>query len=121
MAELSSIFRNGGPNYSFGRVFSGLVVAVGIAILSYSALTDVVPMQMSKYDTQTKSSYIETKLVRKVDGANLQSLMIGIATLAGAIYGMSVAGSAANTFAENSGTGGSASSSSTTTTTSTRE
>jgi hypothetical protein len=101
MSNLSSIFKNGGPNYSFGRVFSGLVLAVGLTIIMYGAFTDVVPMQMAKYDEVNKNSYVETLLVRKVDGANLQSLMIGIATLAGAIYGMSKIGTVANTFAEN--------------------
>ena len=115
MAELSSIFRNGGPNYSFGRVFSGLVISVGLAILSYGALTDLTAYQISKYDPTTHATYVETKLVRKVDGANLQSLMIGIATLAGAIYGMSKIGAAVTTYAENSG--GSSSSTSTSTTT----
>ena len=102
MSELSSIFRNGGPNYSFGRVFSGLALAIGLSIVLYAALTDMTAYQVTKFDG--KNSYVITELHRKVDGANLQSLMIGIATLSGAIYGMSKLGAAATTYAENSGT-----------------
>jgi hypothetical protein len=94
---LMSVFKNGGPNYSFGRVFSGLALAVGLTILAYGVFTDYTPYQVTKYENG--NSYVVTEFKHKVDGANLQSLMIGIATLAGAIYGMSKLGAAAETFA----------------------
>jgi hypothetical protein len=102
MSELSSIFKNGGPNYSFGRVFSGLVILLGMAILSFAIVTDynhpTKPVQMTRVDKT-----IETVLVAEPNFGGYQSFMIGLATLAGAIYGMSKVGSAADTYAANSG------------------
>ena len=102
MLEFSSVFKNGGPNYSFGRTFAGLVIVVGLAIIGYAAVTDLTPYQVTKRDA-AGVTYVETQFKRKVDGANLQSLMIGIATLAGAVYGMSKLGAAAQTYAGGNG------------------
>jgi hypothetical protein len=103
MSDFASIFRNGGPNYSFGRVFSGLVLTLGMAILCFSIITDynhpTKPIQMTHLDNKT-----ETILVAEPNWGGYQSFMIGLATLATAIYGASKLGGAADTYAANSGT-----------------
>ena len=98
-----TVFKNGGENYSFGRCFAGLVVAVGLAMMSLGIISDynhpVNPVQITKFDITTKTSYTVTELVAKPDWGGYQSFMIGLATLSGAIYGMSKFGGAANVYA----------------------
>lgn len=108
--QLFTIFKNGGSNYSFGRGFAGLVIVMGMTTLCLGIKSDynnaIHPVQMSKYDTETKVSYQETQLVAKPDWSGYQTFMIGIATLAGAVYGLSKFGDAAHKFAGGNGEGG---------------
>lgn len=93
-----TVFKNGGENYSFGRTFAGLVIVICMAILCFTVVTDynhpTKPIQMTR-----PNGTIETILVAEPNFSGYQSFMIGIATLAGAVYGMSKFGSAAETFA----------------------
>jgi hypothetical protein len=74
-----------------------------MAILSFAIVTDynhpTKPVQMTRLDGN-----IETVLVAEPNFGGYQSFMIGLATLAGAIYGMSKIGTAADTYASNSRT-----------------
>ena len=101
-----TVFKNGGTNYSFGRCFAGFVVVIGMGLLALGILSDynhpVNPVQITKFDIATKTSYTITELVAKPDWGGYQSFMIGLATLSGAIYGMSKFGGAANTYAAGS-------------------
>lgn len=107
MSDFASIFKNGGPNFSFGRVFAGLALVIGLGAFAMSVATDynhpTKPVQISKFDLETKTAYVETVLVAEPNFSGYQSLLIGIAALATSIYGMSKLGGAAQTFADNRG------------------
>jgi len=90
--SLLTVFKNAGPNYSFGRVFAGASIMVGLFILvlvvlgAYRFPTKAV--EVKRYDPPTKAIYLETVMVPEHDWSGLNSLLLGITALAGTVYGL---------------------------------
>lgn len=81
MSTFLSMFRNGGPNLSYGRVASGCAVANGLLIFTLSVLVDLWKGRVPDWNTY-------------------QTLLNGILFLSGGLYGLTAGKETVQKFAK---------------------
>jgi hypothetical protein len=100
-----TVFTGSSCSYSFGRVFSGLIVIVALVILSLSVRHDYMyptkPVVMTKYDVATHSSYQESILVKDVNWSGYGTFLTSMTLFASAIFGLTKVGEFGKNWAEN--------------------